>query len=961
MLRHFTLARAALFATTALALSPALPAAADEADAGSAVAITAYATGRVLDGKGGHLIAAEVKAPALKRSTVTDRNGRFELALPPGSHQLVISYPGYPDRTVSAQTGGAPVEIVLAEDGGASVDEIVVVARPILDAQAAAIAQQRAADTIVNVVAADAIGRFPDQSAAAALSRIPGVAIERDQGQERYVQLRGAPERWTVVSVDGMNILGAEERLFRFDSVPAVVIQTLEINKTLSPDQPAEALAGRINIVTASPFDKEGFHVSGDAGWGEMELGGGSQRQGSVRLSWSNDKFGVTAALAHYRRNQTTDNREITWDRDGDLDTPDDFSFRSYQLQRENNAGQVGLEYRFDNGDRIFASSLYSEFIDREQRNQYDFQLSRALSQTAANRGADTGFVDGAGYTSSFQYGRYYDDTFTNTIGGDHSISGFDVDWRLNYTHTDAGMNLPLIQQQFVLPDSRLSLAYTGATSGQPDLSLFRSIPGTTFTRGAALNALPQTGSAIDLLVPITTETNTDAWTAQVDIGRSWESFGAEASFKAGVKYDTRKADGATFSGVPGATPLLSAVDPRIPTLSSQTGVAWSVDPHIERFQWDSDFKRNWSVNTVENIGLRAKLDDLLAAAQAIGAYDPSKITQPQDRFDVSEDILAGYVQNKWKWERLEILAGLRVEHVELESSGFAAAGGVLTPITASQEYTDVFPSLHLNYEVTDDIQARLAFISGIARPSFGELRTSVSIDDVSETVSGGNPDLKPEEAWGLDAAVEWYLPGAGVASISAFYRNVDNVLYDATAIVQDDRYNAGGRDRTGYTYSTTLNGSDGTLSGVELAYMQQWRFLPAPFDGFGFQGNLTFLDGDFKTPDGRTSRFPGMSDMLGNASIFYENYGFSARLSYQWRDDWLDEPSPDAGSDTFWSATEQVDLSVRYQVRDGLTLYFDANNLTDEIGQRFQGSPSRPIETEGVGRRYMAGLRFNF
>src|SRR5690606_4836158 len=141
----------------------------------------------------------------------------------PGQHQLVIRYPGYPEQTVTAQAGGAPVEVVLSEDGAASaVDEIVVVARPILNAHAAAIAQQRAADNIVSVVAADAIGRFPDQSAAAALSRIPGVAIERDQGQERYVQLRGAPERWTVVSVDGMNVLGAEERLFRFDSVPAV-------------------------------------------------------------------------------------------------------------------------------------------------------------------------------------------------------------------------------------------------------------------------------------------------------------------------------------------------------------------------------------------------------------------------------------------------------------------------------------------------------------------------------------------------------------------------------------------------------------------------------------------------------------------------------------------------------------------------------------------------------------------
>lgn len=935
------LARAALFTTTAALVLPALPAAAQTAPA-------AVAAGRVTDLAGGHLEAAEVSSAG--RRAVTDREGRFELALPPGRHTLTVRYPGFPDHTVEVEAGGAPVTVALGAEE-AAVGEVVVTARPILGSQAAAIAQQRAADNIVSVVAADAIGRFPDQSAAAALSRVPGVAIERDQGQERYVQLRGAPERWTVVSVDGMNVLGAEERLFRFDSVPAVVIQTLEVNKTLTPDQPAEALAGRINIRTASAFDQAGFHVSGDAGWGEMELGGDSQRQGSIRGSWSGDRFGVTAALAHYRRNQTTDNREITWNRDGNLNTPDDFSFRSYKLQRENNAGQLGLEYRFDNGGRLFYSGLYSEFIDRERRNQYDFQLSRARTQTPANRGADSGFVDGAAYAATWQYGRYYDDTFTHTIGGDHTFGGFDVEWRGNFTRTNAGSYLPLIQQNFA---SLLSLVYSGATTGVPDLDLYRSNPGAVFTRGAALTDLPQTGSAADVLIPVKTETNTDAWTGQVDVSRDWTSFGAEATFKAGLKYDSRKADGNTFSGLPGATPILQ-------TFAAGTGKTWSADPYLQSGQWDSDFQRGWGVRYMENIGLRAKLDELLTAATAAGLYNPNTIIQPQDRFDVSEKILAGYAQNKWRSGPWEVLAGVRVERVELASNGLLVAGGVRTPLSVPQEYTDIFPSLHINYEVAPDIQARLAVIKGVARPSFAELRTSVSVNDVSQTISGGNPNLDPEEAWGVDAAVEWYLPGAGLASVSAFYRKVDNVLFDSTAVIRDDTYDTAGRDRTGYRFTTARNGSDGKLSGIEFAYLQQWTFLPKPLDGFGFQGNLTLLDGDFKTPEDVTVGFPGMSDTLVNASIFYENYGISARLSYQWRDAWLDEPSPDASSDTFWAATEQLDFSIRYQVRKGLTVYFDANNLTDEIGQRYQGNASRPVETEGTGRRFMAGVRFNF
>ncbi|WP_347707176.1 TonB-dependent receptor [Caulobacter radicis] len=357
-------------------------------------------------------------------------------------------------------------------------------------------------------------------------------------------------------------------------------------------------------------------------------------------------------------------------------------------------------------------------------------------------------------------------------------------------------------------------------------------------------------------------------------------------------------------------------------------------------------------------MGLRQDLDALLAKATSAGLYNAAGNVLPQDRFAVDENILSAYAQNKWTLGKWEVLAGLRVESVDLESRGVAVASGVQTPMTAKQSYTDLFPSIHVNYEVTDDIQARFAVISGVARPSFGEIRTSVSVDDIAETVSGGNPDLKPERAFGFDTALEWYLPGAGLLSASAFYRQIDDVLFDSHRMVGDDRYGAARRD---YTYVTTLNGSDGKMAGLELAYMQQWRFLPGPLSGFGFQGNVTFLDGEFKTPEGIKSAFPGLSDTLVNASIFYEKYGLSARLSYQWRNDWLDEPSADATDHTYWAATEQLDLSLRYQVRDGVTVYFDASNLTDETGMRYQGHANRPIEAEGVGRRFMGGVRFNF
>ncbi|HMP55889.1 MAG TPA: TonB-dependent receptor plug domain-containing protein, partial [Novosphingobium sp.] len=171
----------------------------------------------------------------------------------------------------------APAHAEEASEDSAA-DEILVTGA-IIQSQIASVEAKRAALNFTDIAAADAVGRFPDQNSAAALSRLPAVAVQRDQGQERYIQVRGAPNRWTSVLIDGVPMVGVDEggdtRAFRFDAVPAVLLSALAINKSLTPALPADAIVASIDLRTFSPMERKGLHVSGDLGYGFMDLGKG--------------------------------------------------------------------------------------------------------------------------------------------------------------------------------------------------------------------------------------------------------------------------------------------------------------------------------------------------------------------------------------------------------------------------------------------------------------------------------------------------------------------------------------------------------------------------------------------------------------------------------------------------------------------------------------------------------------
>lgn len=851
-----------------------------------------------------------------------------------------------------------------AEAAPEATGESIVVTGNIAQSQATSIREKRFAPNLVDVAAADAVGRFPDQNSAAALSRLPAVAVQRDQGQERYIQIRGAPNRWTSVMIDGVPMIGVDEggdtRAFRFDAVPAVLLSSMVINKSLTPDIPADAIVANVDLRTWSPMERKGLHVTGDLGYGFMNLGKGEQRQGSLRVSWSNDTFGVVLGGSHYRRKQLTDNREVgAYDApSSQTDTtfgPTEIDIRQYEIERWNNGLFGGVEFEPVAGQKIWAKAIFTEFNDDEQRHQYELRLDRAASGT---RNLDNGNLVGVPMRGTFNYGEYRNRNYIGAIGGDYTTDDdFTAKVRLNYARTDNTSYLPLVQASTSGTNSP-SLTYDRSNPMFPVVTLYNTVTNAgMLERGnTVLSAFDQTtlNNAGAIYIAARQRTVSDSYTVKFDLEKKLGNL----KLAAGGFYADRDIVGNNFSAANVAA---------IGSLGATVGQPFDVNSFVTNRPWVTGFPLGFTLNYVDNRAMRAAIDTLVPKLTAAGRFNPANDVPVTDRYSQNERTAAAYVMATAELDSLLLTGGVRLEHYELMNAGTVRAAGQLAPLSVSRSTTDLFPSLNARVSLGENFVVRLSGQRGVSRPAYGAIRVGASINDTNSpgTITGGNPQLKSEYTWGLDGSVEYYLPGNGMISVAGFHRWVDNVFYSNAQVVSGDLYNFGGVNRNGYLLSSTFNGENGRLYGVELSYQQQFSFLPSPMDGLGFQGNLTLLDGKFDTQvvNGTQQKgiaFQGLSDTIYNASLYYEKYGLSARVSYQWRSDWLDSLGG-FGSGESRKSYANLDVSLRYQINDSLMVFADGANLTNEKYVAYQDTLEQPTEVEQIGTRYLFGVRFNF
>lgn len=962
-----------------------------------AIAVPAYAqeagqgdgriSGIVTNASGGFLRGAEVRVDGSDIVGVTDSDGRFVLRrVPAGSQQISISYFGFETghETVAVTTGAtAEIKLTLTPSTGEASGEIVVSgSRPIAESEEAAIQLKRASTSLIDVIAADSAGRFPDQNIAAAVSRLPGVSVGRDQGQERYISLRGSPASWTTLAFDGVNVISPAGRETRFDTIPSSIASQTVIKKAVTADMPGETVAGNINIVTRSPFDYPGFKAALDGGYGYNDLGQGKQYNvgGFISDRFANDTIGILIGASRYERDMVTDNFENSWEV-----SPEDqeegganriwnskTQNKLYRLTRSNTSFSGRLEWRPNSAHQIFVSSIYSQFRDDELRNAWVFDLDQDAKKTGSSTvGTTTGYADirtgntpekgtlyGAEIESTLNSNSSRQSIFTNTLGGEHDLDTWKVKWRLNYTQAD-NRSKPPFGSSWASPSDftkRPTLVYDFTNPDLAKVQLYNTVKNAdgTYSAGASRPYISPTELNFLSITRNRQLDRTNAYTAKMDIEHDASLFGAETVFQLGGEYDRRtKTSRRTVLEVTPAT--LAAAG-----LTNPTQADISIDTPFK-----GDIPLGYGFKYFSSDLGEALFDRYVAA----GVAQVQAGTSEENNYRVTEEVMAGYLMGTTYFDWGNIVYGARVERVKNTGSALSMIDDAYVPTRVSSNFTSVYPSIHLNWDINRDMKLRLSGNTGAARPDYDELRPNFSFDDVEQMVSGGNPNARPERAKGVDLYFEWYMPSRGFFSAGVYYKKLSDILYDVELTAfGSDALNSDGIDRSDYRYSTIANGGGGHIKGIEFSFSQPLEGvarsigLPDWAQGFGLQANVTLNDSKATTPDGRTTDLPGSSPLIYNVTGYYERYGFSARVSYQWQKAYLDSiGSGDILGDTYWADVARLDFSLRYSISPAVQLYVDANNLTNEPGIRYQGSTQRQIEHETFGRRYLAGVRLNF
>jgi len=911
--------------------------------AGTSLAAPALAgtiVGQVVDTSNTRALqSAEVTITESGRTTQTERDGSFRFSdVPAGTYTIVTRYSGadvVSSEAVVPESGDVAITVRV---GPADGSDIVVIGQAAN--LSSSLSRQRAADGVSSVLTRDAIGQFPDQNVAESLRRLPGVNILNDQGEGRFVSVRGLDPELNSSSLNGVRLPAPESdvRSVALDVISSDTIESIEVKKSLTPDMDGDTIGASIEIKTTSAFDRKkpllGVKLEGSYNDYANEISPKANLDFATRIG---ENFGIAGGLSFYNRTFETDNIEAGgWTDNGTIDYVEEVEYRDYDVERQRISASLNFDARVSDSTTLYARGSFSQFDDQEFRRRtiliFDEEPASGDANSAVFSDADGRIEVRRDIKDRFERQRIQ----TISVGGDTDTGVWKFNWSGSWAKSsekeDGSVDPTRFRGRFDGDGVDVAFDYSD-----------RRVPLFNVTSGSALFNDPSEYGFNRAEFSDLSDAQDEEFALKADLARTFAMNGGDFTVQSGIKsrWRDKKYDfDFIFYGDYDGDYTLADV------LGEQTYRLTDMGP-VASFTGATEFL----LNNLAQFEVDPFESDL---ESSIGDYS------------VREDILAGYLLGRWESSSFRAIGGVRVERTfnELNGNLVVSDGSdvFVTPVTSERRYTDWLPSLTLRYDASSNFVLRGAGYKSLVRPKLSDLapRYSINEDDEAEF---GNPDLLPYKAWNFDASAEYYFNKNGAISLGAFYKSIDNFVVDG--IFEDDTPPFNGTYRgTDFAEAVIpVNGDKATIFGLEASFSQILTFLPSPLDGFLVQANYTYTDAKGTLFDGREIALPTSSRNTFNVVLGYDKGPFDVRAAGTYRSKYLDEIGGGADEDRFVDKHFQVDISAKFAVTENIRLFAEWINVNNAKYFAYQNYNNRQrlLQYEEYGPTFKFGARVNF
>lgn len=898
--------------------------------------------GRIIDNTKQTLPGASIYIEKLHTGVTSDVNGFYTFSnLDPGTYTVKVTYVGY-----------APVELKITIPEGKTLDKDVmlneglelqeVVVGGAFQGQRRAINSQRSNLGITNVVSADQVGKFPDSNIGDALKRISGINVQYDQGEARFGQVRGTSADLSSVTINGNRVPSAEgdTRNVQLDLIPADMIQTIEVNKVVTPDMDADAIGGSINLVTKnSPYKRT---IAATAGTGYNWVSG----KAALNLGFTygdrffNDKLGLMLSASYQNNPAGSDDVEMAYEKNDDGEVViDEYEIRQYYVTRERQSYSLALDWEINPNHKIDFKGIFNNRNDWENR----YRTTYKWDDDTANE-YEVIYQTKGGTPNNRNARLEQQRTMDFTLGGEHLFGPLEMDWKASYAQ--AGEKRP---NERYIGFNREGVAMNTDWSDirRPYMS--------------ALNADELVMNADDYGLDELTESFEDIKEKDLKFSLNFElplvkgKFGNKLKFGAKIVDKDKRKDVTFYDYEPTGDYESTFMADALAHLQNQNRDGYMAG---DRYKVGDAF-------TKEFLGS-------LPFSDSSKFEGEKNLEEEGGNFKAHETVSAGYIRfDQQLGKRWNLMAGVRLENTHLRYSGWIYTEkdkdqGIKESLDPTGEYTDsyinVLPSLLLKYDVNDDLKVRASFTNTIARPKYSNLIPNVVVKSSDNELEMGNPNLTPTLSYNFDLSAEYYFKSIGLVSAGLFYKKINDFIVDQR--ITNYTYN-------GHTYDLLTqprNAGDADVLGVEVAYQRDFGFIAPALKCIGFYGNYTYTyskvkNFNFEGRENEELRMPGSPEHTANASLYFDKAGFNVRLSYNFASDFIDEVGEEAFYDRYYDKVNYMDVNASYTFgkKFKTTFYAEATNLLNQPLRYYQGTPDRSMQAEYYGVRVNAGFKINF